>query len=587
MNNTNNDVYQILLFHYTLLLQEAVSRMRATLESSTDGILVVDMQGKILDYNNKFATLWRIKKTTLDKQDFNVVVNALLNELNDPEKFLRKVKELRANPEAVCVDILKTKNRCIFEFYSQPQYLNGKIIGRVWSFRDITQRAVLEEKLQFQATHDTLTSLPNRTLLNDRLQQNIAHGQRHKTQFAVLFFDLDHFKLINDTLTHAYGDELLCAIADRMQASIRASDTLARIGGDEFVIVLTDMPDKDTIANVATKLLSTIASPYSVSGREIAITTSMGVSIFPKDGSKPETLISNADTAMYYAKKYGANQFKFYHEKMNEDNIKFLEQETLLHEALAKNEFVLCYQPQVDLTTENLVAVEALVRWNHPKKGLILPKEFIQLAEETGLIIPIGEWVLKTACTQNKAWQTAGLPPIRVAVNVSAQQLHQYNFVKTVVDILEETGLAPEYLELELTESTFINNPSSIQTIHALKEIGVRIALDDFGTGYSSLTSLRNIPIDRLNIDRSFVQNIQVVHGDEAILEAIITMARNLNLEVLAEGVETEKQLAFLKSQQCGEIQGFYFSKALTPTELERLLKDKSEINKIIERANH
>lgn len=568
-------------------LQEALSRMRATLESSTDGILVIDMNDNIVDFNNKFLSLFRIKKSTLHTYDFNALIRKLLDTMREPEKFSRKIKEIRQNPDAVSVDIVKTKTNSILEYYSQPQRLQDKIIGRVWSFRDITQRANLEEKLQFQATHDVLTRLPNRVLLQDRLHQAIANAKRNKTHFAVIFFDLDHFKMINDSLSHAFGDALLQSISERLQGAIRECDTLARMGGDEFVVVLTDFKDKDAISKTIIKLLCTLSAPYNIAGREIVITTSMGVSVFPKDGNNAETLISNADTAMYFAKKYGANQYQFYHEKMNEENLHFLEKEIRLHQAIANNEFVLCYQPQVDLETESLVAVEALIRWNHPEHGLVSPSEFIPLAEETGLIVPLGEWVLRTACTQNKAWQNAGLPPIRVSVNVTAQQLHQYNFVKTLIDILEETKLSPQYLELELTEDTFINHPSLRNTILILKDLGIRIALDDFGTGYSSLTSLRDIPIDRLNIDKSFVQNIKIVQGDEIILQAIIAMAKNLNLEVLAEGVETEIQMNFLKSQKCGEIQGFYFSKALTPKELEQLLKDKSEINKIIERANH
>lgn len=432
------------------------------------------------------------------------------------------------------------------------------------------------EELQHQATHDTLTDLPNRVLLRERINQAIANGERNHTIFAVLFFDLDRFKLINDSLSHSAGDELLRTVAKRLQTKIRASNILSRIGGDEFVLVIEDLKKPEQIINITISLLNTIKQSISIVNHEISISASIGISIYPKDGDKFDILIRNADTAMYQAKALGGNQFQFYTESMNEESIKRLELEADLRHAIVEKELFLCYQPQYDIKTSTLNAVEALVRWNHPEKGILLPLSFIPLAEEIGLVIPLGEWVLREACTQTKAWQNSGYPFIRVAVNITTQQLRQLNFIDMVKTILHETGLAPEYLELELSENSIINNPNVIKVINTLKEMGIKIAVDDFGTGYSSLNYLRNISLDRLKIDRSFVKNIQLNRGDEVIIKAIIAMASGLNLEVLAEGVETQKQLDFLKEEACGEIQGYYFSHPLLPNELEELLKNKA-----------
>jgi len=440
------------------------------------------------------------------------------------------------------------------------------------------------EELQHQATHDSLTGLPNRVLLEDRIKQAVIECERSKKFFAVVFFDLDRFKLINDSLNHAAGDELLRVISKRLQANIRGSNTLARIGGDEFVLVIRDLDKPEQAASIAASLLSIISQPLSIAEHTITVTSSIGICVYPKDGLKMDELVRNADIAMYRAKELGGNQFHFYTAEMNEESMKTLELEAELRMAISNNEFFLCYQPQVDLKTNTLAAVETLIRWDHPKKGVLLPIDFIPLAEETGLIVPIGDWLLRKACAQNKAWQDSGLTPIRIAVNITTQQLRHFNFVQTLKNILQETKLDPKYLELELTENTIVNNASATKVISALKEMGIRIAVDDFGTGYSSLNYLRNIPLDRLKIDRSFVQNILFNHGDEVVIQAIIAMARGLNLEVLAEGVETQKQLDFLKSNKCNEIQGFYFSQPLSAKELIDLLENKSNIDEMIKK---
>ncbi|WP_419418893.1 EAL domain-containing protein [Legionella sp. D16C41] len=440
------------------------------------------------------------------------------------------------------------------------------------------------EELKFHATHDALTGLANRVLLQDRIQQAIAIYKRYQTKFAILFFDLDRFKLINDSLGHSAGDELLNLIAQRLLTAVRSFDTLARLGGDEFVLLITELNNLDDIVKIANKVLQMIKEPLQIMGRNLGVTSSMGVSICPQDGQEIDNLLRNADTAMYHAKKLGGDQFQFYSYEMNENVLEQLELEAQLYQALAQQELVLWYQPQFHIREHKLEAVEALIRWYHPSEGLLLPLDFIPIAERTGLIIPIGDWVIKEACTQNKAWQEEGLPPIRMAVNISSQQLSQIDFVEKIKSILLEVNLEPRYLELELSESAIIN-PSIIDKINELKNFGVQIALDDFGTGYSNLHHLRTMSLNRLKIDRSFINNIQYNGNDDLIIRAIISMAKSLNLDVLAEGVETQKQLDFLKGYRCDQIQGFYFSKPLPVDKLTRLLKNPNAISDLLKQV--
>lgn len=416
-------------------------------------------------------------------------------------------------------------------------------------------------------------------LLLDRIKQAIVNAEQNKNKVGLLFLDLDRFKLINDSFSHEAGDNILKAVSDRLHQTLNSVDTLSRLGGDEFVVVITNVKDEKYLEEISNKIIDVFQQPFNIQGYSVKLTTSIGISIFPKDGANFDLLLRNADSAMYLAKEFGANQFQFYTEELNQKTLKRLEQEAELRTAIEENEFVLYYQPQIDLNAEKLVSVEALIRWRHPTKGIILPLEFIPLAEETGLIFPIGEWVLRTACKQIKEWQNRGLPHIRVAVNITTKQLRLYNLREVILDILEETGLEPQYLELELTENIIINNMDVIKTIHELKKIGVQIVLDDFGTGYSSLNYLRELPVDRLKIDQSYVQNIASNRGDDVIIQAIIAMANNLNMQVLAEGVETQNQLDFLRNQQCGEAQGFYFSKPVSAEECESLLKESDHLN--------
>jgi diguanylate cyclase (GGDEF)-like protein/PAS domain S-box-containing protein len=440
---------------------------------------------------------------------------------------------------------------------------NNKIQNYIAVSSDISERKAADERIHFMAHYDALTGLPNRVLLHDRLLQAILHAKRKNTKVAILFLDLDRFKIINDTLGHSVGDLLLQAVAKRLQKCVRATDTVARIGGDEFIIVLNDLVDSDLVGKVAQKIMTTIAESFLIREQELHTTTSIGISLFPADGVANEELISNADVAMYRAKENGKNTYQFFTSSMNTSSYERLTVENKLRRALERQEFILHYQPQVDSGTGKIIGAEALVRWQNPEIGLVPPDMFISLAEENGLIVPIGEWVLREACRQNAEWQKLGLPKLTVAVNLSAMQFHQKNLTDMIAEALKETGLHSDWLELEITESGIMKHGNAISTLNELRDMGIKLSIDDFGTGYSSLSHLKKFPLNKLKIDKSFVDDITTDHDDAAIASAIISMAKSLHLKVIAEGVENKEQLAFLQSQGCYEIQGYFFSRPL------------------------
>jgi diguanylate cyclase (GGDEF)-like protein len=441
------------------------------------------------------------------------------------------------------------------------------------------ERRHAEERIHHMAHHDALTGLPNRILLEDRLNQAILHAQRYGRQVAVIFIDLDNFKMVNDSLGHGAGDELLKVMANRMTQSVRSSDTVVRLGGDEFVIVLFGhAPEQrsEAITVVLDRLRRAIAEPVHIGDQKLQVSCSMGLSTYPDHGQSTAALLMNADAAMYSAKELGRNNYQFYSGEMNARSQKKREIQEGLRNALANNEFVLLYQPQIDLRSGRIIGVEALIRWHHPQRGVISPIDFIPLAEETGLIVPIGDWVLRTACQQNKAWQAAGLCPITVSVNVSAHQFRERNLVDRVTQALHDSGLAARHLELELTESLIMQNRAlAVETMRELKAMGVGLSIDDFGTGYSSLSALKSFPIARLKIDRSFVRDIPGDEDDKAIAMAVISLGHKLNLRVLAEGVETAGQLAFLRDNDCDEMQGYHFSKPVSAEDIGALLRGR------------
>jgi diguanylate cyclase (GGDEF)-like protein/PAS domain S-box-containing protein len=440
----------------------------------------------------------------------------------------------------------------------------GKVIGVIGTYEDITARKLAEERVQYLAYYDALTGLPNRTLLQDRLAKALAGARRRKDKVAILFLDLDRFKDINDSLGHSVADLLLQEVAERLKTWAREQDTVARVGGDEFLIVLTGLKDVADAAVATERIVNLMTAEFVVQGHSLSIGCSVGISIFPEHGADGETLIKNADAAMYSAKDNGRNNFRFFTADMNAQVVERLTLENSLRLALDKKELFLVYQPQMDIATGRITGLEALLRWQHPDLGLVPPDKFIRIAENSGLILPIGEWVVRTACRQARKWQDEGLPAVSVAVNVSAIQFRQDGFCELIRRVLHETGLAPQYLELELTESLLLANANlMLSVVQELKAIGVTLAIDDFGTGYSSFSYLRQFRVSKLKIDREFIRDVAVNPDDAAIASAIISMAKSLHLKVIAEGVEDEAQMSFLRAHQCDEIQGYYFSKPL------------------------
>jgi diguanylate cyclase (GGDEF)-like protein len=434
--------------------------------------------------------------------------------------------------------------------------------------------ALMSLQLKHWAQYDFLTDLPNRMLLNDRLTQAIASAGRYRRQLAVLFLDLDSFRHVNDSLGHAIGDGLLRAVGARLLAGVRKSDTVSRQGGDEFVVVLSSIERSEDAALTATKLITVITAPYSIDQHNLHVSGSVGISIYPTDGVEAEDLIQNADNAMYHAKEHGSNNHRFFKEDMNVQAVHRQFLEASLRRALEQHEFELHYQPKIDLKSGAITGVEALIRWRHPERGLIPPAEFIPIAESCGLIVPIGRWVLREACMQAREWQGAGLPEIPVAVNISSVEFRDKNFLENLRATLNETGLEPRHLELELTESVLMQYiESTASVLGELRVMGVQLAVDDFGTGYSSLSYLSQFPINSLKIDKSFVQAIKSEQTDAPIICAVINMGRGLMQRVVAEGVETREQLAFLQSRGCDEGQGYYFSRPLVAEQFAKLLE--------------
>ncbi|MFN3791226.1 EAL domain-containing protein [Massilia sp.] len=456
----------------------------------------------------------------------------------------------------------------------QPMFdEHGELLGYRGTGSDITERKLTEQRVHHVAQHDVLTGLPNRSLLQDRLGQAIAYANRSGRPMWVMLIDLDRFKFVNDSMGHKAGDVLLMTVAARLTGSLRDTDTVARLSGDEFVVILSEHHDEPLSPEIVQRVMDSVAQPVMLGTKEFFVTCSIGVAVYPSEGTPADSLIEHADIAMYSAKKMGRNNFQFYTPAMNEESLERVRIEGALRNALERNEFVLHYQPQVDLKTGQIVGMEALIRWKHPELGMVPPSRFIGIAEETGLIVQIGAWVMRTACAQNKAWQDAGLGRLRVAVNLSARQFGAADLVANLESVLLDTMLDPDCLEIELTESLFMSDVTpAVELLHRMKSLGVNLSIDDFGTGYSSLSYLSRFPIDVLKIDRSFVADITHDANDAAIVTSIIALAHNLKLAVIAEGVETAEQLDYLRSHGCDEMQGYFFSKPLAAEEFEQLL---------------
>ena len=685
-----------------LEVREALSVLRATLESAADGILATDEKGRVISYNQRFVEMWRIPLETMEEGGEQSPLDFMLDHVVDPDALMNVVESLAGQLEAESFDVMDLRDGRRFERSSTGRRVEGVADIRVWSFRDVTARfsaeaalreseiryrllfeenaagvcamtgegeivdcnntfsmmvgreradligvnmrtlyerpvehdelmymlrdaqnlnsvevelkrsdgttrwllqnlvvagehegAVIhttlvdisdrkraEEQIEFHAYHDILTNLPNRKLFADRLRQSLTHARRSGRTLAVMFIDIDHFKNINDTLGHTCGDELLLEMSYRLRHCVREDDTVARLGGDEFTIILSQLRQPEDAANVAQKILRAVQVPLSLGGTPIEVTASIGIALYPVDGADPEALLRNADSAMYRAKESGRNTYQLCTDEMKLRAVDRLSLEARLRAAISEGQLVLYYQPQVNLRTGRIVGVETLLRWNDPERGLVEPAEFLLVAEESRLIIPIGEWVMRTACRDMKEWQDRGIAPGRVAVNLSPRQFQQHDLVQTVQSALAETGLNGTALEIEIAETTAMQKAEvTIDVLRELRATGVTIAIDDFGTGYSSLNYLKRFPINAIKIDRTFVSNIPNDENGAAIVSAVIGIARSLRLRVIAEGLETSEQFAFLRRKECDEAQGYYFSRPVSHEEMSQLLTGAPLVN--------
>ncbi len=554
--------------------------LRAMIDQVPDYLFVKDVDSRFVVANRAVAAdLGRTPEDLIGKTDFDLHAPEFARGFYaDEQRVIHTAEPAIALEESIMTTEGQRKWLSTSKVPLRDDH--GKIIGIVGICRDVTERKLAEDQIHFLAHHDALTGLPNRVLLMDRIEQALLQAERNGTYVTVMFIDLDNFKLVNDSLGHSAGDTLLKTVAERMVECVRASDTVTRIGGDEFVILLPDQRNMSDAAAVLEKMRAAIAQPIAIEGQLFRVTSSIGLATYPSDGSDGETLLMNADTAMYQAKEKGRDNFQHYTAEMN---ISAQERRILqegLRLAVERQEFALVYQPQFDLRTGQIVAVEALVRWHHPTLGIIPPAKFIPMAESTGLIVPLGDWVLREACRQNKAWQDAGNPPVTIGVNVSARQFRDGTWVRRVASILRSTGLEAKYLELELTESLLMQDVNqAVSTMKELQALGVKFSIDDFGTGYSSLSALKSFPVARLKIDQSFVRNLTTDPNDRNIATAMISLGQKLNMRVIAEGVETAEQFAFLADNKCDEIQGFHLSRPVEAEEIATMLRAPTRRN--------
>lgn len=546
--------------------EQSVRLAAQVFENSHEGILIADKDQKIISMNRALSEITGYSSEEVigkSPQTFGVGSR-------DEVKLKIMADEVRAHDHWHGEMWARHRDGRWFPLWLSVTAVHdsaNEIVNYIGILTDISERKTSEALLRHLAEHDFLTGLPNRVLLLDRLQQAIGACQRKHTKLAVLFLDLDRFKSVNDSFGHQVGDKLLQTVGERLKNCVRGIDTVSRLGGDEFIVMLVDVNDGEPIAHIADNILNAICVPYAIENCDFRISTCIGISTYPSDGADTETLIKNADIAMYHAKQKGPNRYQFFDAGMNTRIVERIQLESNLREALKGNEFILQYQPQLNISGTRTIGAEALIRWQHPEFGLLLPGRFIQVAEECGMIVPIGDWVLRTACLQAKSWQKTGTPVV-VAVNISVAQFHQKNLLQSIIDALNAADLEPQYLELEITESILMDEAkTAIETLGALRNLGVKLAIDDFGTGFSSLSYLKRIPLDKLKIDQSFVHDITLDPEDAAIINAIIVMAKSLNLTVNAEGVETLAQFQFLESHGCDEYQGYYSSKELSPQE--------------------
>ncbi|WP_158597905.1 EAL domain-containing protein [Noviherbaspirillum saxi] len=561
------------------VLRESEERFRVAFNQAAVGLAHVAPDGRWLMVNNKLCEIVGYSRNELLNMAFqdithpdDVVTDWAIARRMTACEIDEKTREKRYRHKNGYYIWVNLTSSMVRSEDGTPKYYSTVV-------EDISRRKQIEEELLHLANHDALTSLPNRSLLLDRLSQALVFAGRSASQVAVMLIDLDRFKNINDSFGHEAGDKFIMEIGRRLAASVRAGDTVARLGGDEFVLIRPDVAQGDAVVILAQQIQEALGRPLTIQGHEFFPSGSIGISMYPKDGEDSQTLLKNADTAMYRAKDAGRNNFQFYAHDMNSRALDRLKLESGLRRALERDEFVVHYQPQMEIASGEIIGAEALLRWQAPGQGMIFPGDFISIAEEAGLIVPMGEWVLRTACTQKKAWHDAGMrAPMKIAVNLSARQFKHQDIVKVVSRVLEQTGCRPEWLELEITESVVMDNPeAAARTLQKLSDMGVHLSIDDFGTGYSSLNYLKRFPINSLKIDRSFVRDITTDVDDAAIARAVIALAHSLKMTVIAEGVESAEQLSFLREQQCDQMQGYYLSRPVPAPELEKLLNATSQ----------
>jgi len=552
-----------------------LAELQATLESTADGILVTDLAGRIRAFNRRFATIWGMPEELLSGHRDEAVFDWMRRGVTDSRGFRRRLAALQESALMRASELLQLLSGQTLELVTQPQVSLGRPIGRVWAFRDRTELVAADRRIETLTTTDTLTGLPNRRHLGDALDLALAHARRDHSGFAVLLVDLDRFKQINDSLGQALGDRVLLEVAERIKTCMRQGDLLARVGGDQFAL-LVHQADRRGGEAAAVRVLEATGRGYALDANQFTLTCSVGIALFPTDGSDGGELVRHAETAMQRAKQGGRAAFRFHQPSHNADLRSRMRLDHAMRQALASNRFRLAYQPQIDLASGAIVGAEALIRWRDPELGEVQPTQFIPVAEESGFIIAIGDWVLGQAVRQAAAWRSQGMP-LPVAVNVSALQFQQHDFIDRVAAALQSADLPGALLELELTESILVRDADeALQRLHSLSHLGVRLAIDDFGTGYSSLAYLKRFPIEKLKIDRSFIRGVPADDSDAGIVHAIIQMARALNLKVIAEGVETQAQRQYLALEGCDQLQGFLFSPALDPVSFEERLRNQT-----------
>lgn len=560
-----------------LLLKKQNSRLhilnQVVIETTRNGIIITDRDGIITEFNKFAETLTGNKKQdVLNKPIPDAKTNNFIQEVLQTGKDYEDI-ELVLYPQSGQEELV-----CLFDAFPIHDE-NMQIMGAFAQFRDITERYHTQKQINYLAYHDDLTGLPNRRFFTGHIDDLLRDGVREDSIFSIMFLDLDSFKKINDTLGHNNGDTLLKLVAERLKACCRAPNQLvSRMGGDEFTILLQELTDHAEAILVAEEIIKAFEKPFAVDGYEFYITASIGIAFYPQDGRNVEMLMKNADIALYRMKDDGKNNYTIFKPTPNSSGIERLTLENSIRKGIRQEEFVLYYQPQINTLTGEIIGTEALVRWNHPTLGLIPPAKFIPIAEESGLIVPLGEWVLKTACLQSGIWKDKGYAPMSISVNLSSRQFSKHNLVDTIKEILVNTSMDPQYLELEITESMTMNVEVAVEVLGKLKELGIQICIDDFGTGYSNLYYLKMFSIDRLKIDQSFVRDMMTDSNDADIVATIIAMAHKLGIAVIAEGVETKEQLDFLRSQSCHEVQGFYYHRPLPADQMEQLLIKEMEI---------